>query len=139
MWYCVCEGDPEHNRIAYSVKMCTSSRILAYVKMWKLKKEDPKWDYWVDKRKEHADPDYKQYRCPDCGNLMSKRELDHTWDWAGPHCNACGCTGVSMFTSVISEPIMSGYQGIRAKFASILGWETMEKIDREEKRKRKEW
>jgi ribosomal protein L37AE/L43A len=95
--------------------------------------------YWVCEGKpEHkrfafnvSDPDYKQYKCPACGNEVSKRELDDTWDWAGPHCNECGCTGVEMFAVVTKKPIITGYQAIRAKFASILGWKKLEEIDQE--------
>ena len=136
MWYWVCEGDPDHNRIAFSVKACV--RLWIHAHMLKMILKRPGVDVWIRKDPEHSDPDYKQYGCPDCGNKMSKRELDATWDWAGPHCNACGCTGMSMFAAVTAlKPIMSGYQGIRAGYAKIIGWKKIEEIERKERAKRK--
>lgn len=136
MWYWVCEGKPEHKRFAFNVIECTRSKIKANYLAAKKKTENHSLDYWVLEDVEHSDPDYKQYKCPACGNEMSKRELDDTWDWAGPHCNECGCTGVAMFAAVTKKPIITGYQAIRAKFASVLGWKKLEEIDREIERKR---
>ena len=55
--------------------------------------------------------DLKNHKCPACGNVMTERELEHTWDWAGPHCNECGCTGMEMFTEVMKDTPVVNAQG----------------------------
>jgi predicted RNA-binding Zn-ribbon protein involved in translation (DUF1610 family) len=135
-WLWVCSGDPDMGRGVFSVVKCTKNPLLATATLLNLKRKDPKSDHWIRKDVEHHDRDYKQFKCPDCGNEMSQRELDNTWDWAGPHCNACGCTGMSMFSAVTLNPIMSGYQGVKSKFASVLGWDTIDEIDRKERVKK---
>ncbi len=137
-WLWVCTGDPKNNRIAFSVVKCTKNPLLATATLLNLKRKEPKWDHWIRKDSEHLDRDYKQFKCPACGNEMSQRELDDTWDWAGPHCNECGCTGMTMF-SAVSKPIMTGYQALKAKYASLLGWDTMNEIERKERRKKEGW
>jgi len=91
------------------MRHCVDSKIKA---MWLRRKEQKaRPDSYIEivEDMEHGDPDFLQYECPECKNLMSKRELDHTWDWAGPHCNECGCTGMSMFASVVKhKPPRSG-------------------------------
>lgn len=134
MWYSVCESEPEHKRHVWSKVYTSRSRLKTYFKCWRLKR--PGVDVWVKKDKIHPDPDYKQYICPDCGNMMSERELNNTWDWAGPHCNACGCTGMTMFSSILSQEgrkIMTGYQSIMGKFREILGNKKVDEIEREYK------
>jgi len=134
-WLWVCRGNEKTGRIAFSVIKCTKNAFLAHATLRYYKWKRDGWEYWIRKDAEHSDPDYKQYKCPECGNEMSKKELDSTWDWAGPHCNECGCTGMSMFSAVTAaKPIMSGYQGIRKAYASILGWKKMNEIDRKERR-----
>lgn len=135
-WLWVCSGDPNTNRMCFSVVKCTKNSILATATLLNLKRKDPKSDHWIRKDAEHYDRDYKQFKCPDCGNEMSNNELSATWDWAGPHCNECGCTGMSMFSAVTLNPIMSGYQGVKSKFASVLGWDTIDEIDRKERVKK---
>lgn len=138
MWYWVCEGLKEHRRIAFNVIECTDSKIKANLLLIKKKNKNTNQnvEYWIREDVEHWDRDYKQYRCPECGFEMSKRELDDAWDWAGPHCINCGCTGVTMFQAVMKKPIITGYQAIRAKFASVLRWKKLEEIDKEVERKR---
>lgn len=130
-WLWVCSGDPKNRRMTFSVSKCTKNPLLATATLLNLKRKDPQSDHWIRKDVEHHDRDYKQFKCPDCGNEMSNNELSDTWDWAGPHCNACGCTGMSMFVSVTAlKPIMSATQGIRKAYASVLGWKKMKEIDR---------
>jgi len=110
-WLWVCSGDPDASRICFSVVKCTKNPVVATATLLNLKRKDPKHDHWIRKDAEHSDPDYKQFTCAECDNVMSKRQLDDTWDWSGPHCNVCGCTGVSMFAAVTRmKPIMSGRQ-----------------------------
>jgi ribosomal protein L37AE/L43A len=135
-WLWVCSGDPDSHRIVFSVVKCTKSRTLACATLLNLKRKEPRYDHWIRKDVEHYDRDYKQFKCPECENEMSNNELSATWDWAGPHCNACGCTGMSMFSAVTLNPIMSGYQGVKSKFASVLGWDTIDEIDRKERVKK---
>ena len=136
-WLWVCSGDPNYNRSVFSVSKCTKNPILARAILLNLKRKEPKWDHWIRKDVEHHDRDYKQFQCPDCGNEMSQRELDDTWDWAGPHCNKCGCTGMSMFSAVTAlKPIMTGYQVLKSKYASVLGWDAVNEIDRKERAKK---
>ncbi len=53
------------------------------------------------------------YYCPECKKTVTRKELDSTWDWSGPHCPHCGCTGVDMFSSVIEQENPKGIQGRR--------------------------
>lgn len=135
MWYQLCEGEKMYGRRVYNIKLCTSNKLKAMFKLvkYKSKRQDPSMEYWIKKSLEHSDPDFKQFKCPDCNNLMSKRELDYTWDWAGPHCNECGCTGMRMFSSVTLKPIMSGYQGMMLKFEKVLGKKKIREINRKSK------
>jgi predicted RNA-binding Zn-ribbon protein involved in translation (DUF1610 family) len=120
MWYHVREGDPKHKRIVFRTVTCVRSKIKAYFIAWNLK--EPGKDVWVVADTEHADDNFKQFKCPDCGNLMSRRELDSTWDWGGPHCNVCGCTGMTMFSAVTAhKPIITGYQVAMGIFKRLLG------------------
>ena len=104
-WYHVCVGDD----ISTDVKFCTSSILSAIRSMMAWRRIERKHNnkVFIRPSKYHSDRDYKQFKCPNCGNLMSQLELDHTWDWSGPHCNECGCTGFDMFISV-NEPVISG-------------------------------
>lgn len=114
-WLWVCSGDRDANRMCYSVVKCTKNPLVATTTLLNLKRKDSQHDHWVKKDVEHSDRDYKQFKCPECENQMSKRELDDTWDWSGPHCSECGCTGVRMFAAVKRlKPIMSGYQAFIA-------------------------
>jgi hypothetical protein len=135
MWYWVCEGNKKNNRIAFTVKHCVANIIKAeaLVKVLKYKNRDDKdYDIWIHKSLEHSDPDFKQYVCPNCGNKMSKKELDNTWDWAGPHCNKCGCTGMDMFqAATMYRPIMTGYQSLMNKYRMILGKKKINEIEKE--------
>jgi len=107
-WYWICLGDSEKHS-GFSCEVATRSYFKAKCTiLWRNRKEkDGVW--YIKERPEHPDSDFKQFQCPDCGNLMSSRELDHTWDCAGPHCNKCGCTGMDMFSSVTTHaPVVSG-------------------------------
>lgn len=128
MWYWICSGEYKDCGV-FSVAYCVKNPITAALKLRKLQREKPEEEHWIRKHKEHSDPDYKQYRCPECGNLMSDRELSSSWDWAGPHCNKCGCTGMKMFSSVTLRPITTGYQSIMGKYRKILGTKTMKEIE----------
>ena len=130
MWYWVCKGNPEYNRGIFNTIKCTRSRLADTACMLYHRWNDRTQDYWVRKDVEHSDPDYKQYQCPACAHKMSKRELDSTWDWAGPHCNNCGCTGMDMFSAVTLKPIITGYQAVMGKCRAIIGKEGMDKIER---------
>jgi predicted RNA-binding Zn-ribbon protein involved in translation (DUF1610 family) len=102
MWYHI-RAYPYKGAIVFSNLHCVDSKLKA---MWlKRKEQKARPDSYIEIKEdmEHSDPDYKQFLCPDCGNLMSKREIDKTWDWAGPHCNKCGCTGMEMFVSVVKH------------------------------------
>ena len=112
MWYHVNKGNKNLNRIAYNTIGCASSRIKAeYIKRT-TKKE--KWEeIWIEKKQNHSDRNFKQFGCPECNNLMSQKELDDTWDWSGPHCNKCGCTGISMFAEVTKHKPISSGRGVR--------------------------
>lgn len=117
MWYHVCIAVTS-DRGVFRTLHCTRSWLKAQYLKWK--EMGPGRDVWVRRDKEHADPDYKQFLCPDCGNKMSSRELSSTWDWAGPHCNQCGCTGMRMFASV-SKPILTARQSLINAYKKILG------------------
>ena len=131
MWYWVCEGYEGTGKVAFKVIKCLKNKQEAEKIVIKKEKEKNKNTYWVREDEEHSDQDYKQYKCPECKNKMSSRQLDDTWDWAGPHCNKCGCTGMVMFAEVTKKkPIISGYQHLKNKFASILGWDVVEELER---------
>ncbi|MGD2072941.1 MAG: hypothetical protein PVG65_05590 [Candidatus Thorarchaeota archaeon] len=128
-WYWVCTGNPEYNRVAFNVEYCVGSLIKAQFLKAMLKRKYKGSDVWIRKEEEHYDLNYKQYKCPDCDNLMSKRELDRNWDWSGPHCNKCGCTGMKMFVSVLgNKKIINGYSAIMGELKQLLGKETMDRI-----------
>ena len=108
MWYHI-NSYPEKGSCAFSTRYCVSSWVEAQLLKIKCQRNEP--DDYIEIRKDtkHADRDFLQYECPECKNLMSDRELDATWDWAGPHCNECGCTGMAMFASVQKDqPVRSG-------------------------------
>ncbi len=136
MWYWLCESEPGTGKLVFKVIKCSKTRI--DVEKIKKKKEASSVNknfYWIKEDLEHHDRDYKQYECPECKNLMSTRQLDNTWDWAGPHCNKCGCTGITMFVEVTkNKPVMTGYQYLISKFASILGWGSIEELERKNNR-----
>lgn len=123
MWYWVCESDKSINRIAYSVKGCFNIKSEAKQLMYSLAYEnasDANYDIWIKTDEWHADRNYKQFRCPDCGNMMSQEELDRTWDWGGPSCSACGCTGVTMFAAVHEKkPIMNSRGAILSALKEV--------------------
>lgn len=124
MWYCVNKSEKSHNRICYSFVGAFRSRIRAYIiaKYFQMKEENKEIEYWTKESVVHPDPNFKQYLCPVCGNKMSSRELDKTWDWAGPHCDKCGCTGMEMFSSVMRDtPVMSGKGVFLEKLRRIVG------------------
>jgi len=103
-WYWICSGkSPEH--CGFSCKEATQNKRHAKSIIKKRNKvnkvEGEVW--YIKERFEHPDRDFKQYRCPACANLMSDKELDATWDWGGPHCNECGCTGMEMFSAVTAH------------------------------------
>jgi hypothetical protein len=53
------------------------------------------------------------------------------WYWAGPHCNKCGCTGITMFAEVTKKkPIISGYQYLKSKWVEILGWGIVDELEK---------
>jgi transcription elongation factor Elf1 len=108
-WYWICSSD-KPNSTGFNCKEAVKSKAHAniIVKKRNIKKEKGKV-WWIRESPEHPDRDFKQFQCPDCKNMMSQRELDHTWDWAGPHCDNCGCTGLEMFVSVTEHaPVVSG-------------------------------
>ena len=107
-WHWICFGEnPDH--CVFSCKEATRSKTkaLAIVAKRNISEKDGVW--YIKSRPEHPDRDFKQYQCPACKNLMSDRELDATWDWSGPHCDECGCTGMNMFSAVTEHaPVISG-------------------------------
>ncbi len=117
MWYWICRGHGDTDGV-FRTKFACKSRISAQIALIKERlfgepiSLDPNNEdkLFIMKRKEHPDRDRKQHQCPECGNLMSDKELDSTWDWAGPHCDNCGCTGMEMF-SAVNGPVVSGRQG----------------------------
>jgi hypothetical protein len=110
-WYWICKGFGE-SKLAFSCEEASRSFTYAQTTVIKrnLAREEGDTDIWfVREDPEHPDHDYKQFKCPECENLMRKRELDRTWDWSGPHCNNCGCTGMTMFAGVTEhKPVISG-------------------------------
>jgi ribosomal protein L37AE/L43A len=115
-WYWVCEkgitSEGDFTEITFGVKHCVKSKTKARILLRKyrikafLVKE--KAEFFIRESTTHSDRDFKQYLCPQCNNKMSDRELDNTWDWAGPHCSNCGCTGMSMFAEVMKDqPVIS--------------------------------
>lgn len=114
MWYWVCQTEKDNNgkytEICFNCLECYSSKIYANLILFIKKLKTDKFTHWfIREDSEHCNRDYPQYDCPNCGNLMSKKEIDKTWDWAGPHCNNCGCTGMEMFAHVSRfKPIISG-------------------------------
>lgn len=112
MWYWICISD-KPNAICFSSDTCYSTRIVAEVNRLLVQKSHPDEAVWIYESPNHVDRDYKEFRCPDCDNLMSQNELDRTWDWAGPHCNKCGCCGMTMFASVMEKtPVVNGRQAM---------------------------
>lgn len=109
-WYWLCLG-PYKDSLAFNCKEAFRSEIKAQaiVTFRNLTEKGANGVWFVRKDVDHPDPDYKQFECPDCHYVMSERELDRTWDWAGPHCSQCGCTGLTMFAAVQErKPVMSG-------------------------------
>ena len=53
------------------------------------------------------------YKCDNCGEKISKEDLDRYWDWSGPHCPHCGYGGMSMFGSVVEQDCPDGIQNMR--------------------------
>jgi len=111
-WYWICKSN-EDCEICFWCKEATLSKINAKFIIWwrNLQARNEDYHWFIREDGEHPDRDLKQYKCPECGNLMSSAELDSTWDWAGPHCDECGCTGLTMFAAV-SKPVISGRSGM---------------------------
>ena len=106
-WYWLCYGQYK-NSIAFNCTEATRSKLRAKAVVWKRNLLESTGIWFIKETYEHPDRDMKQFQCPECKNLMSKKELNKTWDWAGPHCNACGCTGMIMFGAVQDHaPVMS--------------------------------
>ena len=106
-WYWICYGESEDS-IAFNCKEATRSKIKAILIISKRNILESTGKWFIKELFEHPDRDLKQFKCPDCKNLMSQTELDKTWDWSGPHCNKCGCTGLQMFTSITEHaPVQS--------------------------------
>jgi hypothetical protein len=109
-WYWICYGQSK-NSIAFNCKEATRSEIVAYAIVAYRNYSEKVGKWFVRKDFEHPDRDIKQFKCPECETLMSQNELNQTWDWAGPHCNNCGCTGMTMFAAVQEHaPVISGKQ-----------------------------
>jgi len=110
-WFWICYG-PYKNSIAFNCNEATRSEFTAYATVAYRNRKEKVGKWFVRKDFEHPDRDMKQFSCPECKNLMSQKELDQTWDWAGPHCNNCGCTGMRMFGEVMkNKPVISGKSG----------------------------
>lgn len=121
MWYHIRKADHE-NYFVFRTEACVRSRLHAQWIKFRLKRKYPNKYIEVKADPEHADRNYKQYECPECGNLMSYNELSRTWDWAGPHCNKCGCTGMTMFAEVMKyKPIRNNRGHIISLLKKILG------------------
>jgi len=119
-WYWICEGDGTTTSF-FNCKEATRVWLSAKITVWwRNLSSDSVW--FVRKDFEHPDPNYKQFKCPNCGILQSKQELDSTWDWAGPHCRHCGNTGMDMFCAVQNHaPVMNGKGAFISKLRSIIG------------------
>ena len=106
-WYWICYG-PYENSIGFNCNEAVRSKIMAYATIAYRNSKEKVGKWFVKELFEHPDPDRKQFKCPECNALMSKKELDKTWDWSGPHCNNCGCTGMVMFGAIQDHaPVMS--------------------------------
>ena len=107
-WYWICYGQYK-NSICFNCTEATRSVIIAYAWVTFRNRKEKVGKWFVRKDFEHPNRDMKQFKCPECGTLMSQKELDRTWDWAGPHCNSCECTGLTMFSSIQDHaPVIGG-------------------------------
>jgi len=113
MWYWICRGHGDTD-VVFRTKGACRIKLQAYFLLLKEKLFGKQIEgndkLFIRKEGTHPDRDRPQHQCPACGNLMSDKELDDTWDWAGPHCNECGCTGMEMFSAVY-DPIVSCRSG----------------------------
>ncbi len=113
MWYWICRGHGNTD-IVFRWKYATRNFIVARILLIKEKLQGEKIEkndkVFIRKDRKHPDRNFPQHECPACGHLMSDEELDDTWDWAGPHCDCCGCTGLNMFAAV-SGPMVSSRSG----------------------------
>lgn len=98
-WHWICYGQYK-NSVAFNCTEATRSKIIAYAIVTKRNCSEKVGKWFVRKDCEHPDRDMKQFKCPACGGLLSQKELNETWDWAGPHCPYCKCTGLMMFSAV---------------------------------------
>lgn len=112
-WFWICKGERE-NASAFNCTEALRSKWKAKITITirnSTRKDEGVW--YIKERAEHPDRNYKQFECPACKNLMSENELDATWNWSGPHCNKCGCTGMEMFSGVTEHaPVISCKRGM---------------------------
>lgn len=104
-WYWICYGFYKNS----PVFKCTEASlyyIVAKIIVFFRNVTTSNGEWFIRKDVEHPDPTFLQFKCPTCNELLSKEDLEKTWDWSGPHCKNCGETGVKMFMTVTKKPII---------------------------------